>query len=120
MNRKLAATSLVLAAVFAGNAFAESPLQGNDPFTGSRTRAQVQAELADFQRAGVDPWAQQYNPLATFRSESTRAAVVGEYLASRDLVRAFTGEDSGSTHLARSHGPLVTADHLAGQPRNAH
>lgn len=120
MNRKLAATSLLLAAAFAGNAFAESPLQGNDPFTSSVTGAQVRAELADFQRSGVDPSAQHYQPLMSFRSETTRAAVVGDYLASRDLVHAFTGEDSGSSHLARTHGPSVPADTLAGQPQNAH
>jgi hypothetical protein len=120
MNRKLAVTSLVLAAAFAGNAFAEGPVQGNDPFTGSRTRAQVQAELADFQRTGVNPWAREHNPLASFRSDTTRAVVVGDYLAARDLVHAFTGEDSGSSHLARSHGPLVAPDTLAGQPQNAH
>ena len=41
-----------------------------------------------------------YNPVAA--SSKTRAQVVGEYLASRDRVAAFTGEDSGSAYLARN------------------
>ena len=38
MNRKLAISSIVLASAFAGSAFAESPIYGNDVFTGARSR----------------------------------------------------------------------------------
>ncbi|HYE41692.1 MAG TPA: DUF4148 domain-containing protein [Ramlibacter sp.] len=105
MNAKIALTSLVLAAGFAGSAFAESPLVGNDPFSSSRTRAEVQAELAAYKQAGVNPWSTSYNPLRSFRSAATREAVVAEYLASRGEVRALTGEDSGSHFLAQRQVP---------------
>jgi hypothetical protein len=105
MNAKIALTSLVLAAGFAGSAFAESPTVVNDNFTSSRTRAEVQADLAAYRQAGVNPWSTSYNPLRSFKSVATRDAVVGEYLASRAEVRALTGEDSGSQYLAQRNAP---------------
>lgn len=119
MNRHLVATSIVLAAAFAGNAFAEGPIQGNDPFTGSKTRAEVQADLAAYKSAGVNPWSMSYNPLASFRSTTTRAAVTADYVASRDVVHAFTSEDSGSSYLAHARVPMNAATTLAGQAQNA-
>lgn len=105
MHAKTALTSLVLAAGFAGSAFAESPLIANDAFTSTRTRAEVQAELASYRQAGVNPWSTSYNPLRSFRGTATREAVVAEYLASRGEVRALTGEDSGSHYLAQRQLP---------------
>lgn len=107
MNTRIAFTALVLATGFAGSAFAESPLLGNDPFTGTRTRAEVQAELAAYRQAGVNPWSISYNPLRNFRSATTRAAVTAEYVAARDQVRAFTGEDSGAHYLAQHQLPVL-------------
>lgn len=118
MNRKLALSSLVLATAFAGNAFAESPLQGNDPFSSGRSGAEVQAELHAYKQAGVNPWSTSYNPLKTFRSQTTRAAVTADYLASRDRVAAFTREDSGSSLLAQGDLPAPSVGTLAGQPRS--
>ena len=121
MNRKLALSSLVLAAAFAGNAFAESPNAGvvNDQFVSSRTRADVQAELAAYKQAGVNPWSTQYNPLRSFKSTATRADVTADYLASRDEVNALNSEDSGSAYLAQVRVTGVPPTTLAGQPRNA-
>ena len=109
MQAKLALTSLVLAAGFAGSAFAESPNVFVDPaFQGAQTRAQVQAELAAYKKAGVNPWSTTYNPLRSFRSATTREAVVADYVASRNEVRALTGEDSGSQYLAQRQVPGAT------------
>jgi hypothetical protein len=117
MNRKIASALVVAAATLAGTAFAETP--GTDaPFHGSYSRAQVQAELAAYKQAGVNPWSTQYNPLKTFKSAKTRDAVVAEYVASRDAVAAFTGEDSGSAYLAQGVVAPVR-DTLAGVPVNA-
>lgn len=105
MHARTALTSLVFAAGFAGSAFAESPLAIDDTFSSSRTRAEVQAELATWRQAGVNPWSISYNPLRSFRSGVTREAVVGEYIAARNEVRALTGEDSGSQYLAQRQAP---------------
>src|SRR5690242_17531679 len=97
MNRTLiAATALVAAS----SAFAESPLASATPFTGARSRADVQAELQQFKAAGVNPWSQSFNQLRGFESTRTRAQVTTEYLQSRDRTAAFTGEDSGSAYLS--------------------
>ena len=120
MNR-IALSSLVLAAAFAGSAFAESPNAGvrNDQFTSSRTRADVNAELAAYKQSGVNPWSTQYNPLRSFKSTATRADVTAAYLATRDEVAALNSEDSGSAYLAHARVTGVPATTLAGQPRNA-
>lgn len=119
MNTRIALSSLALAAVFTGSAFAESPLIVQDPFTSTRTRAEVQADLVSYQQAGVNPWSTSYNPLRQFRSTATREAVVAEFLASRNEVRALTGEDSGSMYLAQLRGTSVPPTFLAGQPQQA-
>jgi hypothetical protein len=118
MNAKLALSSLVLAATFAGNALAETPTVVNENFVSTKSRAEVQAELAAYKQAGVNPWSMQYNPLRSFKSASTREAVVAEYLASRNEVKALNGEDSGSVYLAQ-HRPVGTTSTLAGTPANA-
>lgn len=101
MNAKLVLSSMLLAAGFAGNALADEYV-AVEPFVGSKTRAEVRAELDAFKRSGVNPWSQTYNQVANFTSTTTQAAVVADFLESRDEVRAFTGEDSGSSHLAQA------------------
>jgi hypothetical protein len=118
MNAKLALSSLVLAASFAGNAFAEGPIYGNDVFTGSKSVAEVRAELDAYKQAGVNPWSTSYNPLKGFRSATTREAVTAEYIASRNEVRELSGEDSGSAYLAQHRGATVPST-FAGTPVNA-
>jgi hypothetical protein len=65
----------------------------------------VQEELRQFRMAGNSPWADEYNPLAQFRSSRTRAEVTAEYMGSRATVAALNAEDSGSSYLARTHMP---------------
>jgi hypothetical protein len=115
---KTSFATLLLAAA-AGSALAETPTVVNEPFVSSRSRAEVQAELADYQRAGVNPWSTRYNPLSGFRTNTTREAVTAAYIASRDQVAAFTGEDSGSAFLARARVPGLADPVLAGTPANA-
>jgi hypothetical protein len=80
------------------------------------SRAQVRAGFVQ-SRTEANPWSTSYNPLASFRSQRSRADVQAEYLASRNAVAAFTAEDSGSAYLAAA--PRATeARHLAGTPAN--
>jgi hypothetical protein len=115
MNRTLIAA---IALVAASSAFAESPLVDNRPFTGAKSRAEVQAELQQFKASGVNPWAQSYNQLRGFEGSKTRAQVTADYLQSRDETAALTGEDSGSAYLS-ARTPSVAGAVLAGQPVNA-
>lgn len=108
MNRHIAIAVIAATAAAAGTAFGEDYNSHNPVFEGSRTRAEVQAELARFKQSGKNPWSKWYDPLADFRSGKTRAQVVGEYAASRDRVAAFTGEDSGSSYLARNGSAVQT------------
>lgn len=104
MNRNslsLALAGLLALAGFA--AHAESPDPSGQYATStasSRTRAEVLAELAQYKKAGVNPWSTSYNPLKSFRSAKSREQVQQEFVASRDEAKAMTGEDSGSAWLA--------------------
>jgi len=114
MNRNFAIAAILAAAV--GNAFADDITVDGNAFVSGRNRAEVQAELAQYKQAGVNPWSIAYSPLRGFQSTRSRAEVVGEYLASRRAVTAMTAEDSGSAYLARTRAiPAVTT--LAGQPQ---
>ena len=100
MNRKLA-VSLVVALAAAGPVLADDITIDPHPFVSTLTRAQVQQELREFRQAGVNPWADDYNPVPAFRSARTRAQVTAEFLAERDAVAALNSEDSGSSYLIR-------------------
>lgn len=120
MNRTIASVLAITAAAFAANAFADDITIDTTPFVGSKTRAEVQADLAQFKRAGTSPWSTQYNQLAKFQSAKSRAEVTAEYTAARDEVAALNGEDSGSAYLAQYAGRRADASTtLAGQPQNA-
>ena len=73
--------SKALFAVAAFAAFASAAARADDitidptPFQSARTRAEVQAELVQFKRSGVNPWATSYNQLAQFRSTRARTDV---------------------------------------------
>ena len=112
MQAKIALSALVFAA-FAGSALAETPTIVDDNFVSTQTRAQVQAELAAYKQAGVNPWSTKYNPLRGFHSATTRQAVVAEYLAARNEVRAFGGEDSGSAYLMQARAGNMPARTIA-------
>jgi hypothetical protein len=113
MNRNIV-SALVLAAA-AGSALAEGPIEAEAPLVSAKTRAEVQAELLAYRQAGVNPWSISYNPLRSFRSTASREQVVADYLASREQVRAFNGEDSGSAYLAQGGSRAATGTTLAGQ-----
>jgi len=115
MNRKLA-LAIVAASFAAGNAFADDITVDTTPFTSTKSRAEVQAELG---LRGPNVWSTQYNPLATFKGSLTRAQVQAEYIKARDEVAALNGEDSGSAYLARGLNTQVDGTRLAGQPLNA-
>ena len=104
MNRNFA-IALVLATAAAGNAFADDITVEATPFVSSMSRAEVQAQVQQARASGVDVWADSYDQLATFHSERSRADATAEYIAERDSVMAFNGEDSGSVRLARGDLP---------------
>jgi hypothetical protein len=118
MNR----TSLALAAALSVAAFAAHADDGDlsGQFAASAntqaTRAQVQAQLVDYKKAGVNPWSIQYNPLNSFRGQKTREQVRNEFLANRKAVSALTAEDSGSAYLAANKQAFDAAHQFAGQP----
>lgn len=110
--------SAVLVALAATSAFAETPTVVKDDFVSTRSRADVQAELFAYKKAGVNPWSMSYNQLAGFRSAVSRDQVVADYIASRNVVAAINGEDSGSAYFAQAHRNGATTT-LAGTPLNA-
>jgi hypothetical protein len=115
MNRNTVIAIVIAAA--AGTSFADDITVETTPFVSTATRAQVQAELQQFKKSGVNPSSNRYNPLARFSGERTRAEVTAEYNGARDQVAAFTGEDSGSAYLA-AHDDVAVSTSIAGQPRN--
>ncbi|WP_427912992.1 hypothetical protein ACPWT1_20600 [Ramlibacter sp. MMS24-I3-19] len=106
----LAFAGTVLAASFAsalmaGGVRAETyPTEIRD-FAGTRSRAEVQAEVTgdrSLQAASNELSTQgQVQPM---QSGYTRAEARAGYIASRDEVRALNGEDSGSAWMA--HAPM--------------
>jgi hypothetical protein len=111
---RLMIVAALSAAAFGAQADEADGSQYGVQFNGTLTRAEVQAQL---KQVGPNPWSTQYNPLATFKSERTRAQVQAEYVANRDAVAAFTSEDSGSAYLATHDAPVATR--LAGTPVSA-
>lgn len=112
MNRHLASTLtvtttaaaiLAVAAIASGNAYADDITIDNTPFVGSRTRADVRAEVTG-QSAGPSnsssEWAMQMNQPARLDSGYTSDAAKAEYIAARDEVKALNAEDSGSSYFA--------------------
>jgi hypothetical protein len=119
MNSKTLLAVAAFAAIASTAARADDITIDTTPFNSSRTRAEVQAELFQYKKAGVNPWSISYNQLSQFKSAKTREQVQAEYRAERDTVAAMTAEDSGSallTHLAATRNVGTT---LAGTPVNA-
>jgi hypothetical protein len=86
------------------------------PFESKKSRSDVKEELRRYKQAGVNPWSTSYTPLRSFKSTRTRADVQAEFLASREEVAAFNGEDSGSAFLAsRRPAPRTTVAPLLGR-----
>lgn len=99
MKRYILSTIVAACATLANPSFADDITPTPD-FVSTADRAQVQAQFQQ-SRGARNPWSTSYNPLADFTSGRTREAVRAEYIASRDEVAEFTGEDSGSSALAR-------------------
>jgi hypothetical protein len=114
MNRKIA-LALILASTGAV-AYADDITMDPVPFTSTPTRAQVMQELRQFRQAGVNPWADDYNQVAQFRSGLTREQVIAEFMLTRDSFAALNGEDSGSVYLARRDHTVKGGTHLAAAP----
>lgn len=98
------AFALVVAAAGAAaaiNARADDITIDPNPFVSTATRAQVNEELRQFRASGVNPWADDYNPMLVAQSTKSRSEVRAEYMADRAEVAAMTGEDSGSTYFMR-------------------
>lgn len=111
MNRKLAFAAIT-AAFVSGNVLADDITMDPNPFVSQRTRAEVQADLAQFKQSGVNPWSTTYDPLKNFRSARSRAEVIADYVQARDSVAAMNSEDSGSTYLShRAEPSLQLASH---------
>ena len=120
MNR-ITVTSVFVIAAFSAAASAQTGLVGDisvetQPFVSSKTRAEVRAELDAYKKAGVNPWARSYNPLAHFKSMRTSEDVQAEYIANRDAVSALNGEDSGSNFLAADAAAMQPSPRMAGVP----
>lgn len=118
MNRYALAIAFTALAA-AGPSFADDITIETDTFVSVASRAQVQQELAQFKASGVDPWAQDYNPLVAFRGTNRRADAAAQYIRSRDAVAAFGSEDSGSAFLAGEPAQERRASIAAGQPHVA-
>jgi hypothetical protein len=109
MNRKFASNLAVsfvalVSALCAGvvtraNAGGD-PASGDPPFVSTLSREEVTTELKK-PYPGGNPWSGQYNMFQN-RSEMTADQVQGEFIKSRDNVRAFTSEDSGSAWIMKS------------------
>jgi hypothetical protein len=118
MNSKAILAIAAFAALAGTAARADDITVDSQQFQSAKSRAEVQAELAQYQKAGVNPWSTRYNPLAGFQSTKSRAQVQAEYVAERNQVAALTGEDSGSAYLTQVAASRTVGTTLAGTPAN--
>lgn len=101
----IGAAAVAAAAMIAarpGNALAESITEYTIPFATSKSRADVQADLAA-QRSTLkfssSEWSLQDNQPTPFKSSYGANQVRAEFKAARREVSALTAEDSGSAYL---------------------
>ena len=102
MNRNTALSLCIACGCCSGAAFADDITIDPHPFVSTATRAQVKEELRQFQASGANPWADDYNQVAAMHGSATRAEAKADFLASRKMVAAFSGEDSGSSYMAQA------------------
>ena len=116
-TRILAAAALVIAAT--GSAWADDITVDTTPFASQKSRAEVQAELQQYKRTGINPWSTQYNPLRHAVSQKARANVVAETRAAvaSGEIAAYTGEDSGALHAAARTAPARSTTLVAQSAR---
>ena len=92
------------AAMASGSAYADDITIDTTPFVSTRSRAEVKAELMSQPQlvtAAASEWTMQHNQQSPLMSGYTRQQASAEYKAARQEVSALTGEDSGSSYLAR-------------------
>ena len=119
MNSKTLLAVAAFAAIASSAARADDITIDTTPFQSVHTRAEVQSELFQYKKAGVNPWSTSYNQLAQFKSAKSRGQVQAEYRADREAVAALTGEDSGSAYLTQLAATRTVGTTLAGTPANA-
>jgi hypothetical protein len=109
MNR-IATLAAIAFSLAAGSAFADDITVDPVQHQSLKSRAEVQADLAQYQKARINPWSTSYNVLSQSKSVLDRAAVHAEAVAVNKSgeVAALTGEDSGSAYLAKR--PSVTTN----------
>ncbi|MDP3761658.1 MAG: DUF4148 domain-containing protein [Ramlibacter sp.] len=118
MNSKTLLAIAAFAAIASSAARADDITIDATPFQSTRTRAEVQADLFQYKKAGVNPWSTSYNQLAQFKSVKSRDQVQAEYRAERQAVAALTSEDSGSAYLTQLAATRTVGTTLAGTPAN--
>ena len=109
MNRITYITAIALSFAAAGTAFADDITIDTTPHAALKSRAEVQAELASYKQARVNPWSTSYNPSREIKEPRSRADVMAETKAAvaNGSVAAITSEDSGSTYLAQARRPAA-------------
>ncbi len=114
MNRIASIAAIALSFAAAGSAFADDITIDTAQHPSTKTRAEVQAELASFKQQRVNPWSNSYDVRTGFKSERTRADVIAELNAARASgeLAAIGGEDSGSAYLAQARRNGAAKDTL--------
>jgi hypothetical protein len=114
------AAAVAVALVSPRNAYAESTAEYTTPFTSTRSRAEVQAELmggSELLRTGSSEWAMQHNEPMALKSDETREHARAEYKFARQEVTAVTEEDSGSTYFQRQAMRVKASATMGGPAR---
>jgi hypothetical protein len=129
MKHALYCSALALFAAAAAAPVYADDITPEPPFTSTRTRAEVVAEMADFRRAGIDPWSDSFDiHAAQAPSPRTRLQATLEYLRDRAEVAGMNAEDSGSSYLGTQSDavarrgridPAFDGPIMAGDPVNA-
>jgi hypothetical protein len=121
MNRHLIASLLVAGAAATNVSFAGNYGEDWDPlppFQGSRTRADVMAELQQSRAVMIATHGEDsgsaYLMASAIPGTASRDEVVAAYLKARDEVAAMNGEDSGSVRLAQARTHASDRVQLAG------
>jgi len=122
MKKSSLVVALTLAVALVGAAYADDPTPDNNQSVAStKTRAEVQAELAQAKRDGsIKAWSMHYNHLAVAKSVKTRNEVLADLKAAQASgeLNALNSEVTGFADAARAVKPAPTTRVLAGTPRD--
>ena len=122
MNRKTA--SVLIAAtvgIAAGlavsqHAYADDITMDTSPFSSTKTREEVRADLKVPYPGGY-PWSSQYRQAAPKDSTYTSQQARADYLSSRQEIGALNAEDSGAAYLGRTAGRANPTATMGGPAR---